>query len=460
MIVEGKLRPKQRIPSTRTLSKELGVSRFPVLSAYGQLLTEGYLQGRVGAGTVVSDRLPDHLIFSAPSQGIEITKGSATRRLSKIATTLPPFRRSPWFAGWGPFGVGQVSVEDFPHKVWSTLMTRYGRSTDSALFRYCDTRGSRPLRERLANYLRSARSVTCEADQIVIVSGSQQALEITARMLIDKDDSVWFEDPGYTLARDAFSLTGCRLIAVPIDAEGMDVSVGMELCNDARGVFVTPSHQFPLGMTMSASRRLQLLQWAHMNGAWIIEDDYDSEFRYDCEPIASLQGLDGGSRVIYIGTFSKVLFPSLRLGYVVLPEDLVDRFLVLRRAADISPSTLYQDVLADFISEGHFARHIRRMRGLYEERRNVLVNCLVEELGSEVEIVGSEAGMHLTVILKTQHNDVAIAEEAARGGVWTWPLSRCYLSNDSKRGFILGFGSSAPEEIPVAIRKLRKLLRG
>jgi GntR family transcriptional regulator/MocR family aminotransferase len=238
----------------------------------------------------------------------------------------------------------------------------------------------------------------------------------------------------------------------------MNVSAGVERCNDARAVFVTPSHQFPLGMTMSAARRLQLLQWAHTNGAWIIEDDYDSEFRYDCEPIASLQGLDGGSRVIYIGTFSKVLFPSLRLGYVVLPADLVDRFLALRRAVDISPPTLYQNVLADFLSEGHFARHIRRMRGLYKERRDLLVRNVVEELGSAVEIVGSEAGMHLTLILKTQHDDVVVAEEAARRGLWIWPLSRCYLSGDTKRGFILGFGSSSPEEIPAAVRKLRKLL--
>jgi GntR family transcriptional regulator/MocR family aminotransferase len=261
------------------------------------------------------------------------------------------------------------------------------------------------------------------------------------------------------LARDAFAFTGCHLVPVPVDREGLDVAAGIKLCRKARAAFVTPSHQFPLGMTMSASRRFQLLDWAQDVGSWIIEDDYDSEYRYESLPISSLQGLDASARVIYIGTFSKVLFPSLRLGYAVVPLDLVDLFLSIRRGIDISPPTFYQEVLADFISEGHFARHLRRMRVLYRERRSALVARINEELGDMVEVLGSEAGMHLAVILpKGSHSDLEIAERAARQNLWLWPLSPSYLGEVPRPGFILGFGSTAVADIPRSVRKLRNLL--
>jgi GntR family transcriptional regulator/MocR family aminotransferase len=298
----------------------------------------------------------------------------------------------------------------------------------------------------------------CKAEQVMIVSGSQQALEISARVLLDPGNRVWVEDPGYHLARDVFALTGCHLVPVPVDKEGLDVAVGIKRCRKARAAFVTPSHQFPLGVTMSASRRFQLLDWAQKTGSWIIEDDYDSEYRYESLPIASLQGLDANSRVIYIGTFSKVLFPSLRLGYVVIPSDLVDRFRAIRRVIDLGPPTFYQEVLADFISEGHFARHIRRMRVLYRERRSALVDSINKELGSMVEVLGSEAGMHLTVTLPNGSRDLEIAERAARQNLWIWPLSPFYLGKVSRPGFILGFGGTAAAEIPRAVRKLRTLI--
>jgi GntR family transcriptional regulator / MocR family aminotransferase len=260
------------------------------------------------------------------------------------------------------------------------------------------------------------------------------------------------------LVRDAFALAGCTLVPVPVDKEGLDVAAGIRQCPTARAVLVTPSHQFPLGVTMSAQRRLQLLRWAHDAGSWIIEDDYDSEYRYDSSPIASLQGLDENARVIYIGTFSKVVFPSLRLGYIVIPSDLVDRFVVMRRTTDLGCATLYQDVLTDFIGEGHFARHIRRMRVLYRERRTALVESLSKELGSMVEVLGADAGMHLTVTLSNGGNDREIAERAARQGLWAWPLSASYLGNTARPGFILGFGSAAAADIPSAVQKLRSLL--
>jgi len=458
-IVNGGLRPGQRIPSTRMLASELGISRFPVLNAYTQLLAEGYFESRVGAGTVVSRSLPDQPTTSAATGAKRASALSGPRPVSRRASILPRFERAPWLLGRGAFGVGQVAFDQFPLHVWSKLVARHCRNMDARSFHYGESTGSMALRETIASYLRTARSLHCEPEQITIVSGSQQALEISARLLFDPGSSVWIEEPGYSLARDAFAMTGCRLVPVPVDKEGLDVAAGIKLDRKARAAFVTPSHQFPLGVTMSASRRFQLLDWAQNMGSWIIEDDYDSEYRYETSPIPSLQGLDASARVIYIGTFSKVLFPSLRLGYVVVPSDLVDRFLSIRRAMDIGPPTFYQEVLADFIREGHFARHVRRMRVLYRERRSALVAGINEELGAIVEVLGGEAGMHLAVILaKNRYSDLKIAERAARQNLWLWPLSPSYLGEASRPGFILGFGSTAVVDIPPAVRKLRNLL--
>jgi GntR family transcriptional regulator/MocR family aminotransferase len=328
---------------------------------------------------------------------------------------------------------------------------------DARSAHYGDRMGFAALREAIANYLRTARSVRCEASQIMIVNGSQQALEISARVLFDSGSRVWVEEPSYRLAREVFLLNGCRLVPVPVDSEGLNVSAGVRACRNARAAFVSPSHQFPLGVTMSAARRLQLLDWAQRSGAWIIEDDYDSEYRYESSPIASLQGLDANARVIYIGTFSKVLFPSLRLGYLVLPPDLVDRFL-LRRTMDLCPPTFYQEVLADFIVEGHFARHIRRMRMLYGEFRKVLVDHINQQLRERVEVLGDEAGMHLTIALKNGRSDLELSERAARLNLSLWPLSSSYWGAP-RNGFILGYGGTTLQEIPNAVRKIRTLLK-
>jgi GntR family transcriptional regulator/MocR family aminotransferase len=294
----------------------------------------------------------------------------------------------------------------------------------------------------------------------MIVAGSQQALEISARVLLDPQSRVWIEEPGYWLARHVLLAAGCRLVPVPVDSEGIDVAAGIKLHRKARAAFVAPSHQYPLGATMSASRRLKLLDWAESSGAWIIEDDYDSEYRYASMPIASLQGLDHDSRVIYIGTFSKTVFPSLRIGYVVVPSDLVVRFVAVRYAMDIAPPYLYQAVLTDFISEGHFARHIRRMRLLYAERRAALVDSIRKEFGSTLEVHGSEAGMHLTVTLPKGFRDQELAARAAREKLWLSPLSSAYAGTATRQGFILGFGSTSAAEMPKAVARLRDALFG
>jgi GntR family transcriptional regulator/MocR family aminotransferase len=318
--------------------------------------------------------------------------------------------------------------------------------------------GSLEFRETLAQYLRTARAVNCDAEQIMIVSGSQQALEISARVLLDPGDHAWMEEPGYRLAQHVVKMAGCRVVPVPVDQEGIDVAAGIAACTKARAAFVTPSHQFPLGATMSASRRLQLLTWAQRANAWIVEDDYDSEYRYKEMPIASLQGLDRNARVIYIGTFSKTLFPALRVGYLVIPRDLVERFVAVRHAMDIYPAQLNQAVLRDFIAEGHFARYVRRTRMLYSERRRALVHALTEEFGERMEILGSEAGTHLVAIPDEEVDDRKFVERAAEQELWMWPLSPTYLGKKRRHGFVLGYGSAPSRIMSKAVRHLARLL--
>ena len=457
-IVDGRLSPGQRIPSTRVLASELGVSRFPVLNAYAQLLAEGYVESRVGAGTVVTSSLPEQHTSSAPAGRRLVAKREGLRPVARRSSSIPGPEKPPWQRGRGAFALGEVAVDQFPLHIWANLVGRRSRKMDAQSLHYGDQMGSEILRETIAGYLRTARSLRCEAKQVMIVSGSQQAVEISARVLLDPESSVWIEEPGYRLARHTFTLTGCQLVPVPVDREGLDVAAGIRKCRKARAAFVTPSHQFPLGVTMSASRRFQLLDWAQNTGSWIIEDDYDSEYRYESMPIACLQGLDTDARVIYVGTLSKVLFPSLRLGYVVMPPDLIEQFITVRRAMDIGPPGFSQEVLADFINEGHFARHIRRMRVLYRERRSALVESIRAELGSMVEIMGGEAGMHLTIVLPEGSNDLEIARRAARQKLWLWPLSPFYLGEQPRPGFILGFGGTPVAEIPQAVSKLRNLL--
>lgn len=457
-ILKRQLRAGQRVPSSRALAMELRVSRIPVLNAYSQLLAEGYFETRFGSGTFVSNSLPEQWVSSEGGSLVSPKARSDRQLISKRAALLPAYKPAPWTNKWGAFIVGQLAFEHFPFQIWSSLLNRHVRNVRINSLHYGDPMGSESFRAAIASYLRTTRAVNCNASQIMIVSGSQQALDLSARVLFNPGDRVWVEEPGYWLARKVFAMAGCRLVPVSVDAEGLDVTAGIARSRRARAVFATPSHQFPLGVTMSVSRRLQLLDWAHRSGAWIIEDDYDNEYRYESMPIASLQGVDRNSRVIYIGTFSKTLFPSLRLGYIVIPQDLVDRYLSVRQAMDVYPPHLFQDVLQDFIEEGHFARHVRRTRLLYRERRNVLVDALREEFGASVEVLGAEAGMHLVATLPKGLRDRAIAEQAARQKVWLWPLSGCYLEKTLRQGLILGFGSTTPREIPKAVARLRTII--
>ncbi|MBD0369919.1 MAG: PLP-dependent aminotransferase family protein [Pyrinomonadaceae bacterium] len=456
-IVHRELRPGQPVPSTRQLARELRVSRFPVLNAYAQLLAEGYFESRIGAGTFIASSLPEE--SSRQKRKAAVTSAPGPRSIAARTSTLPRYEKPSWAKGLGPFQVGHPELEAFPLKTWAKLAARHFRNMRRSELQYGEAMGLEALREVLAVYLRTSRAVQCEADQIMIVSGSQQALDIATRVLLNAGAPVWVEEPGYWLVHHVLKAAGCQPVPVPVDDEGLDVYAGIKLNPEARAAFVAPSHQYPLGVTMSAARRLQLLEWAQTAGAWIVEDDYDSEYRYESAPISSLQGLDTNSRVIYIGTFSKVLFPSLRLGYIVIPPDLLDRFAAVRQSMDLCPPPINQAVLTEFIREGHFARHLRKMRQLYGERRRVLVKEIERQLYPSCTIVGGEAGMHLTILMNVEIRDSEVAARAAERRLRLSALSLSYVGKAPRQGFVLGFGNTRASEIPGAVRLLKKLLK-
>ena len=458
-ITKGQLKPGQRLPSTRSLAIDLAISRIPVVAAFEQLYAEGYLETVVGSGTFVTKSIPDDMLSFTPVGSRKAVRGNGARKVSQLAAALLSMReQSPWDCR-GVFRVSQPALDQFPSEIWTRLVTRHSKGALKECMEYSDPRGYLPLRESIVEHLGTVRGVRCDPAQVMIVTGSQQGLQITGRALLDTGDAVWMEEPGYIGARQALTMSGARLIPVNVDKEGMDVAEGIHRCPKARAVYVTPSHQYPLGMKMTVARRMLLLDWAARNGSWIIEDDYDSEYRFDSRPIASLQGLDTDARVIYIGTFSKVLFPALRLGYVIVPKDLIAAFAEVRRATDIFSSTFYQRVLTDFINEGHFARHVRRMRMLYMERRNILAGAIRKQLGAALEVLPADGGMHLVGLLPTEADDAVLAKRAARNGVSVLPLSTCYAGKAPRGGFILGYAGATGEELRAGVRNLALALR-
>ena len=383
-VLTGRLSAGVRLPSTRTLATDMELSRNTVMIAFEQLLAEGYLEGKIGSGTFVASKLPDDMMRARAPEKRPRLIGRSSTQLSKRGATLlathfkPP---APWMpVAPRPFRTGLPALDAVPIEIWIRLMARRLKQNTIELLSYGDPAGYRPLREAIADYVKAARGVRCDADQVIVVSGSQQGLDLAARLLLDPGDSAWIEDPGYRGARGALIGAGAKLIPVPVDAEGLDVDAGRARGPEARLLYVTPSHQYPLGVTMSLARRLALLEWASQSGAWILEDDYASQYRYSGRPLACLQGLDTRARVIYVGTFSKVLFPSLRLGYLVVPPDLVKAFVAARALADWHSPLVEQAALADFIVEGHFERHVRRMRRLYAERQGFLVEAAARHL--------------------------------------------------------------------------------
>ena len=388
---------------------------------------------------------------AAPRPGQSPARSPGARSLSARGRAITAAGACPEPTVPRAFAAGLPALEAFPFDTWSRLVTRRLRRSGRSLLGYGDPAGYGPLREAVAAYLGTARGVTCDARQVIILTSSQQALDLTARLLVDPGDEVWMEEPGYLGGRAALTVAGARIVPVPVDENGLDVARGEALAPLARLAYVTPSHQYPLGVTLSLERRLALLAWAERAGSFLVEDDYDSEFRYTGRPLAAIQGLDSGGRVLYVGTFTKALFPSIRLAYLVAPEDLVDAFVHARTLMDGHTPTLLQAVLADFLAEGHFGVHVRRMRALYHERRDALL-----EAGATLGPV--EAGFHATLHLPEGTDDVAVARRAASRGVEVQPLSRFYAGDETTPGLVLGFAGLAPEAIREGMRRLLDVL--
>lgn len=435
-ILDGRLVAGTRLPASRDFATQHGLSRGTVVTVFERLQAEGYISCRAGSGTRVN-RLAT--VKEARSQ-----VRTPPAYIQHVAAAYE--RPKPWAGlvaaeGMRPFGMRHPPVDEFPAKLWGSITARRARRFAAWLRMADDGCGYRPLREAITNYLAVSRGVRCSPDQVVVVSGVQQGLDLTARVLLKRGDPVWVEDPCYFGASIAFSTVGARVVPVPVDAQGLDVGAGREICQRAKGAYVTPGHQFPLGVTMSLDRRVALLDWAARTGAFVIEDDYDSEYRFEGLPVPALQGLDENSNVILVGSFNKLLFPSLRIGYVVLPAPLVDYFRAFRYRTDLRNLNLDQAVLCDFITEGHLGRHLRRMRHLYSSRLAILRDTGRRYLRGLLEISDVRAGLYTVGLLENGMDSWQAEKQAAARGVDVIALDRYTLKRPDPKGVVLGFAA-------------------
>jgi len=448
-ILEGRLRPGARLPGTRDLAAQYGLARGTIVSAFEQLKSEGYVDGSVGSGTYVSRVLPDELLKAPRSQ--PLVHMPPKRQLSNYAKRLPaasPVNASAPRA----FRTDIPAIDLFPTTLWTQIASRRLRRLSASMLLGSDPLGYKPLRIAIADYLTASRGVKCDAAQIAVISGVQDALDLVARLALDRGDRVCMEDPGYQGAAAIFESAGAKVCAVPLDDQGMRVP-GAKL-RGARLIYVTPGHQFPMGVTMTLARRLELLEWARGAGALIFEDDYDSEYRYSARPVPSLQGLDPDGQVLFFGTFSKVLFPSLRIAYLVIPHDLVDRFAAVLAMTRRHAPLLDQAVLSDFIAEGHFGRHLRRMRQIYAERLAVLLDHARRRLVGLLEVSDIEAGLQTTGWLRNGISARDAAHAALARGVEVTPLSGYARRPMPREGLQLGFAAVDAREIGRGVREL------
>jgi GntR family transcriptional regulator/MocR family aminotransferase len=449
-ILERRLRPGAKLPASRALAERLGLSRTAVVSAYEQLLAEGYATGRVGSGTYVAADLPGR-VDGRSSHRVRPARYGVPRLAGNVDVTAQNEDR--------PFNLGRTLIDARTADQWRRLSARALRVMPRSHLGYGDPRGSDELRRAIAAYLEGARAVRCDPEQIIVTSGTQHALDLVARTLLPAGSEAWVEDPGYPLTREALAAAGVTVRPVRIDAQGLDVAAGIAAAPRARAAVVTPSHQFPTGVVLSMARRLELIAWARQAGAWIVEDDYASEFRYGGRPLASLQGLDAAHRTIYVGTLNKALFPGLRTGYLVVPEELLRRFVTARYLMDRQPPSLQQAVLAQFIAEGHLASHIRRMRSLYRDQRDRLVAGLRRRAGDFLAVESPDQGMHLVAYLRKGLSDTRIEQAARDEGVIVRALSRLYMKATPRQGLLLGFSGYPAATIGSAAARLAAVLQ-
>ncbi|WP_068878276.1 MULTISPECIES: PLP-dependent aminotransferase family protein [unclassified Phenylobacterium] len=447
----GALRPGGRLPSSRDLASRLGVARASVVAAYDQLLAEGYAEGRTGSGTYVSQDLSGVLDLKPSPQAAAAPVLPA--RIPDVAGFPAPRSTEPL-----TFSNGRTLMDARALDAWAASTRRALRTLGPDHFGYSEPAGDPRLRAAVADYLRAARGVVCEPEQVIVTSGAQHAVDLASRLLLKPGDKVWLEDPGYPQTWHALTSGGAQGVPVPVDRSGMVVQAGIAAAADARAAFVTPSHQFPLGVAMSMGRRLELIAWARAAGAWIVEDDYASEFRYAGAPLASLQGLDGGERVIYVGTLNKSLFPGLRLGYLVAPRALVEPLSALRRLADRQPPSLTQAVTLDFMESGQFAAHIRRRRLAYKAQRDALAEALARRMGDILEPDVPDQGMHLIAYLKDGRSDLDAEAQAAARGVLTRAISPLHHAAPPRHGLLLGFTGFPARAMDAGVARLAAAL--
>ena len=473
-ILSGRLRAGDRLPASRVIAAELGVSRNTSLAALDQLASEGYIEAKRGSGSYVAGSLPDArpARVQSPSKNVSWPGAGKVSRRGRMLSLTPRTVSRDKGAWWPCFAPGVPDCSDFPFDQWARLLARAWRRPAAGLYEASDPAGYPALRAAIADHLRQARGVDCAADQVIVLSGIRQAVDLTCRLLLDPGDAAWVEDPGYPGLRAAIAGSGAKLIHVPVDADGLVVSSGIKRAPKARLACVAPSHQFPLGVVLSLQRRLQLLAWARDAKAWVLEDDYDSEFRYEGRPLATLQSLDEDGRVIYVGTLSKMLFPSLRVGYLVAPKPLAEAFRSARAAIDDHPPMAAQPALATFFAEGHLAAHVRRMRKRYRERQRLLLEGAARYLGDALELKPDPAGMHLVAGLRGRlsgMDDAAVAARLAKAGLSAPALSSYfseYPGNSGatkrdarKRGLMLGYAAVPDDMIDAGLKRMAEVLR-
>ena len=455
-ILSRELAAGSKVPSSRLLATELGLGRNTVTQVYEQLALEGYVSSATGRGTFVADSAPDEIV----SDGIEgklVQADEAPPALSQRGARLLKGAGVSTRQG-GAFMPGVPDVSRFPARIWSRLHAKHWRRLQPELLTYAPPGGLASLRHALGDYLRSARSVRCSPEQIVITTGIHQSIDLAVRLLTDSGDSIWTEDPCYWGVRSVLQVSGLNLKPIPVDDEGINPSAA-DLATPPKLILVTPSHQYPLGMVMSLARRRTLLEYARQHRCWIIEDDYDSEFRYGSRPLASLQGLDQSGQVIYVGSFSKTLFPGLRIGYMVVPEALIETFRTGIAELYREGQLMQQALLTDFIIDGYLTSHIRRMRALYGERRALLIDAIRARFGDSLPVMGDEAGLHLVLSLPAGVSDQKISEQAREQGILTRPLTRYYNHPEpAQAGLLLGYACVPNARIAPAFETLAQVV--
>lgn len=461
LILNGQLQAGRKIPSSRTLSEMMSISRNSVLSGLERLIDEGYLITKKGSGTYIATIIPDEVIHTQPliTTKKELPENPEVELHPKMKVMKTIWDKTAPYAGHNMiFNIGIGCTDLFPYELWGRLSGRLWRQFRHQDWKLNEPMGYRPLRTAIGEYVRATRGLNCREEQILIVNGTQQAMNLTAQVLLQEGDEVWLDEPGYDGALGVFTAQGAKVRPVISDHHGMDIAYARQHWPDAKMVFTAPSHQFPLGGTLSLSRRLALLDWAADNNMWIFEDDYNSEFRYTAQPIQALQGLDKHQRVIYAGSFSKMMYPGFHVGFLVVPESLVESFKIAKYYADTRTSYLEQAVLATFIAEGHYARHVRRIRKACHERQQAMLQAIQLYLPDTLVAEPLDSGIHLVCWLSPDTPEAQLIKACRQAGLGAQPLSRYCQTTPAKQAILLGFAAHSPSAIVAGIKNLAQLI--